>query len=48
MFATCLLAICASSTVQAATPDWPKSLTLGTDQSGAEADAPEPVLDSDH
>jgi uncharacterized protein len=34
VFATCLLAIWTSTTVPAAGPDWPKSLTLGTASPG--------------
>jgi hypothetical protein len=34
VFATCLLAIWTSTTVPAANPDWPKSLTLGTASPG--------------
>ena len=34
MFAACLLAITTSTTVSAANPDWPKSLTLGTASPG--------------
>ncbi len=34
VFAACLLAICTSTTVPAANPDWPKSLTLGTGSPG--------------
>ena len=34
MFAACLLAIATSTTVPAANPDWPKSLTLGTASPG--------------
>jgi uncharacterized protein len=33
-FAGCLLAICTSTAVPAANPDWPKSLTLGTASPG--------------
>ena len=34
VFAACLLAIGASTSVMAASPDWPKSLTLGTASPG--------------
>src|SRR6202051_3831946 len=34
VFAVCLLAIWTSTTVPAASPDWPKSLTLGTASPG--------------
>ena len=34
VFAACLLAIWTSTTVPAAGPDWPKSLTLGTASPG--------------
>jgi TRAP transporter TAXI family solute receptor len=34
VFAACFLATCASTTVPAANPDWPKSLTLGTASPG--------------
>ncbi len=34
VFAACLLAICTSTAVPAANPDWPKSLTLGTASPG--------------
>jgi len=34
VFTACLLAIWTSTTVPAANPDWPKSLTLGTGSPG--------------
>ena len=34
VFAACVLAILTSTTVPAANPDWPKSLTLGTSAPG--------------
>jgi uncharacterized protein len=34
VFATCLIAIGTSTSVPAANPDWPKSLTLGTASPG--------------